>query len=69
MGLYTVLRPCMVGDLHYAQVPAEPIVVDDTVAAALVKSGDLAPVAPVAAVEQAEPKAEPQPHRRRTTKA
>lgn len=36
-----VLRPCMVGDLHYAQVPPAPVVVDDAIAAPLVDSGDL----------------------------
>lgn len=75
MGLYTVLKPCVVGDLHYAQVPAEPIHADDAVAAVLVDSGDLAPVQ-AAAAEADEPKDEPEdepeaeapPHRRRTTK-
>lgn len=44
MGRYAVLGPCVVGDLHYAQVPAEPIEADDTLAAALVAAGVLAPV-------------------------
>ena len=64
MGLYTVLRPCMVGDLHYAQVPAAPIIADDDVAADLVVSGVLIPVdsgdKPPAPAKSA-------PHRRRAT--
>lgn len=44
MGCYTVVAPCVVGDLHYAQVPAEPVEVDDTLAAALVAAGVLTPV-------------------------
>lgn len=43
MGLYRVLTPCAVGDLHYAQVPAAPIEADDTLAATLVAAGVLAP--------------------------
>ena len=61
MGLYTVLQPCVVNNLHYAQVPAAPIEVDDVVAAPLVTSGDLAPVE---VVETPTAKA----HRRRTDK-
>lgn len=41
MGFFSVLRPCVVGKLHYATVPAQPIEVDDDVAAPLVESGDL----------------------------
>ncbi len=41
MGYYNVVRPCVVGKLHYASVPAQPIEVDDEVAAPLVESGDL----------------------------
>lgn len=44
MGRYMVLSPCVVGELHYAQVPAAPIEADDTLAAALVAAGVLAPV-------------------------
>lgn len=44
VGSYSVLAPCVVGDLHYAQVPAGPIEADDTLAAALVAAGVLAPV-------------------------
>lgn len=43
MGYYTVLTPCVVGKLHYATIPAQPIAVDDSVAADLVDSGALAP--------------------------
>lgn len=45
MGRYAVLSPCVVGELHYAQVPAEPVEADDTLAAALVAAGVLAPLA------------------------
>lgn len=55
MGLYTVVRPCMVGDLHYAQVPAAPIAVDDKLAAALVAAGDLTPVDPAPSPAKAAP--------------
>lgn len=41
MGFFSVLRPCVVGKLHYATVPVQPIEVDDVVAAPLVESGDL----------------------------
>ena len=43
MGRYTVLTPCVVGELHYAQIPGAPIEADDTLAAALVAAGVLAP--------------------------
>lgn len=46
MGYYTVATPCVVGKLHYATVPAQPIEVDDSVAAPLVKSGALQPYSP-----------------------
>jgi len=42
MGLYTVLTPCVVGDLHYTRVPDHPVEADDTAAAALVAAGSLA---------------------------
>lgn len=41
MGFYNVVRPCVVGKLHYATVPVQPIEVDDEVAAPLVESGCL----------------------------
>lgn len=70
MGRYIVVTPCAVGDLHYAQVPAEPIEVDDALAAPLVESGALAPFgdpAPQADADEAgDP--EPAPQRRRATK-
>lgn len=50
MGFFSVLRPCVVGKLHYATVPVQPIEVDDDVAAPLVKSGDLEPYQPGAQV-------------------
>lgn len=43
MGFYNVVRPCVVGKLHYATIPAQPIEVDDDVAAPLVESGSLEP--------------------------
>lgn len=46
MGYYSVLEPCVVGKLHYATVPVQPIEVDDDVAAPLVESGSLKPYAP-----------------------
>lgn len=49
MAYYTVLTPCVVGGLHYARVPSQPIEVDDTAAAELVASGALAPYRPGAA--------------------
>lgn len=67
MGLYAVLKPCMVGDLHYAQVPAGPINADDKIAAPLVESGELAPV--TADTSDDQPAANPAtPHRRRADK-
>lgn len=55
MGYYSVLVPCVVGRLHYATVPAQPITVDDEIAADLVASGVLAPYRPgqEAAIETA----------------
>lgn len=46
MGYYNVVRPCVVGKLHYASVPSQPIEVDDEVATPLVESGDLVVYAP-----------------------
>lgn len=46
MGLYNVVAPCVVGNLHYARPKAEPIEVDDDVAAPLVEAGGLVPYAP-----------------------
>lgn len=46
MGFYNVVKPCVVGKLHYATVPSQPIEVDDGVAAPLVESGCLAPYGP-----------------------
>ena len=41
MGLYTVVKPCVVGLLHYVRPTAAPIEVDDDVAAPLVAAGSL----------------------------
>ena len=68
MGLYTVAAACVVGDLHYAQVPAGPIEVDDMVAAALVKSGALLPHGGAAPQDGPAESAEHAPVRRRTAK-
>lgn len=46
MGYYTVLTPCVVGTLHYARVPSQPILADDDTAAELVAAGALAPYLP-----------------------
>ena len=47
MGYYNVVAPCHVpGKGHYVNLPAQPIVVDDAVAAPLVESGCLAPYRP-----------------------
>jgi hypothetical protein len=46
MAYYTVVTPCVVGQLHYAHVPDQPIDVDDHVAADLVTSGVLVPYRP-----------------------
>ena len=46
MAYYTVVTPCVVGQLHYAHVPDQPIDVDDHVAADLVASGALVPYRP-----------------------
>lgn len=43
MGLYTVTEPCVIGQLHYATVPAQPIEVDDAAATELVEAGSLVP--------------------------
>lgn len=51
MGYYNVVRPCVVGKLHYASIPSQPIEVDDEVAVPLVESGDLAVYAPGQFVE------------------
>lgn len=46
MGFYNVVRPCVVGKLHYARPTSAPIEVDDDVAAPLVESGCLEPYRP-----------------------
>lgn len=43
MGFYNVVKPCVVGLLHYVRPTAAPIEVDDEVAAPLVEAGDLSP--------------------------
>lgn len=44
MGLYNVVKPCVVGDLHYARPTAAPIEVSDKLAVPLVTAGQLEPV-------------------------
>ena len=46
MSFYDVVKPCVVGKLHYARPTAQPIEVDDDVAAPLVESGCLEPYRP-----------------------
>lgn len=41
MGLYNVVAPCVVGDLHFTRRSTKPIEVDDDTAAPLVESGAL----------------------------
>lgn len=43
MGLYNVVGPCVVGDLHYTRSATEPIEVDDDVAGPLIEAGALEP--------------------------
>lgn len=49
MGWYSIVKPCVVGKLHYATVPVQPIQVDDEVASPLVEEGALVPYAPTCA--------------------
>ncbi len=66
MGYYTVTEPCVVGQLHYARVPAQPIEADDKVAAPLVASGALVPYPPKPAeAPQPEPSTAAKPRRTR----
>lgn len=69
MGYYTVLTPCVVGKLHYASIPAQPIKADDAAAADLIASGALVPYpkpAPAPPVEAApESPVDDKPRRRR----
>ena len=41
MGYFRVLKPCLVGGLHYVSIPVDPIEVDDVVAEPLVADGCL----------------------------
>lgn len=41
MGLYNVVAPCVVGELHFTRRSTKPVEVDDKVAAPLVESGAL----------------------------
>lgn len=74
MSYYTVLKPCVVGNLHYAHIPAQPIEADDAVADTLVTSGSLAyypprPAEPKTPVTvDADAPAEVAPPRRRAAK-
>lgn len=44
MALYDVVKPCMVGKLHYARPTTQPVEVDDATAAPLAKAGFLSKV-------------------------
>ncbi len=57
MSLYTVTEPCVIGLLHYATVPTQPIEVDDELAAPLVEAGSLVPYRAGAFVEPFAPDA------------
>ena len=46
MGLYNVIQPCVVGNLHHTRPTTQPIEVDDDTAAPLVESGCLEPYRP-----------------------
>lgn len=50
MGFYNVVKPCVVGKLHYARPTTAPIEVDDKVAAPLVESGELTVYGPFSGV-------------------
>lgn len=50
MGFYNVVKPCVVGKLHYVRPTTAPIEVDDEVAAPLVESGDLTVYGPFGGV-------------------
>ena len=41
MGWFNVVKPCVVGQLHYARPTTQPIEVDDEVAAPLLEVGNL----------------------------
>lgn len=45
MGLYNVVAPCVVNELHFTRRSTKPIQVDDKVAAPLVELGALEPLA------------------------
>jgi len=46
VGFYNVIKPCVVGKLHYTRPTEQPIEVDDDTAAPLVEVGVLVPYAP-----------------------
>lgn len=50
MGFYNVVKPCVVGNLHYVRPTTAPIEVDDEVAAPLVESGELTVYGPLSGV-------------------
>lgn len=58
MRYYNVVRPCVVGKLHYARPTTQPIQVDDVVAAPLVAEGSLEPYLPAAPAVADEPAAD-----------
>ena len=57
MSLYTVTEPVVIGQLHYATVPSQPIEVDDELAAPLVEAGSLVPYRAAVFVEPFAPDA------------
>ena len=46
MGLYNVVKPCVVGKLHHVRPTSQPVEVDDATAAPLVEAGCLEPFGP-----------------------
>jgi len=61
VGYYTVLTPCVVGKLHYASIPTQPIEADDVAAAELVASGALSPYQPGGTVQPVDESRDPVP--------
>lgn len=59
MALYDVVKPCMVGKLHYARPTTQPVEVDDATAAPLVKAGNLSRCEPESAAPVQEPVEQP----------
>jgi hypothetical protein len=59
VGYFNVVSPCVVGKVHHVRPTAQPIEVDDAVAAPLVESGRLE--AYPKSVKAAQPAQEPEP--------